>query len=265
MGTSSQIAQRILDSIRAGKLAAGDRIGEQPLAMLFDCSRTIVREALTELAVRGLVASSPRRGWYVVELTPEEARLAFQAREVIETAVLRHVREVPPATARRLREHVQRQERAIQDDDAGLRSFLLGDFHICVAECLGNPLISDTLRDLTARTMLVAMRHQSPREALRSCAEHAQIVEALEDGNLALAEKRMARHLRSWESKLHVPVVADNPLDQLRQALEPITDAGAKPADVAMVESKSVPVSRRSPARAARQSSRSGTYLGKLL
>ena len=88
MASSSEIAQRILHSVLAGKLGAGDRIGEQPLATLFGCSRTVVREALTELAVRGLVASSARRGWYVVELTPEQARQAFEAREVIETSVL---------------------------------------------------------------------------------------------------------------------------------------------------------------------------------
>lgn len=223
MASSSEIAQRILHSVLAGKLGAGDRIGEQPLATLFDCSRTVVREALTELAVRGLVASSARRGWYVVELTPEQARQAFEAREVIETSVLRRVRTVAPATVKRLRAHVERQEEAIREDDAGLRSFLLGDFHVCLAECLlGNAMLTEALRDLTARTMLVAMRHQSPREAMRSCAEHAQIVAALEAGDMALAEQRLADHLGSWQSKLHVPETSNDPLDQLRQALEPV-------------------------------------------
>jgi DNA-binding GntR family transcriptional regulator len=229
MSASTQIAHRIVHSILAGKLAPRDRIGEQQLAGLFECSRTIVREALTELAVRGLVASSPRRGWYVVELTREEARQAFEAREVIETSALRHTKEVPVSAVRRLRDHVKRQEQAIADDDAGLRSFLLGDFHVCVSDCLGNPLISDTLRDLTARTMLVAMRHQSAREALRSCVEHAGIVDALEAGNLALAEKRLAQHLQSWDAKLAVPAaVPDGPLDQLRRALEPVPERTAK-------------------------------------
>ena len=223
MASSSEIAQRILHSVLAGKLGAGDRIGEQPLATLFDCSRTVVREALTELAVRGLVASSARRGWYVVELTPEQARQAFEARELIETSVLRRVQAVAPATVKRLRAHVERQEEAIREDDAGLRSFLLGDFHVCLAECLlGNAMLTEALRDLTARTMLVAMRHQSPREAMRSCAEHAQIVAALEAGDMALAEQRLADHLGSWQSKLHVPENASDPLDQLRQALEPV-------------------------------------------
>jgi DNA-binding GntR family transcriptional regulator len=228
MTSSSAIAQRILHSVLARKLGAGDRLGEQQLATLFECSRTVVREALTELAVRGLVASSARRGWYVVELTPEQARQAFEAREVIETAVLRHAKPVAAATVERLREHVKRQEQAMHDDDAGLRSFLLGDFHVCMADgLLGNAMLSESLRDLTARTMLVALRHQSPREARRSCAEHAQIVEALEAGDMALAERRLAEHLATWKSKLHMPdaSVSDDPLHRLRQALEPVHPA----------------------------------------
>lgn len=211
----------------ARKLGAGDRLGEQQLATLFECSRTVVREALIELAVRGLVASSERRGWYVVELTPAQARQAFEAREVIETAVLRHAKPVAATTVERLREHVKRQEQAMHDD-AGLRSFLLGDFHVCMADgLLGNAMLSESLRDLTARTMLVTMRHQSPREARRSCAEHAQIVEALEAGDMALAERRLAEDLATWESKLYVPdvSVSDDPLHRLRQALEPVHPA----------------------------------------
>ncbi|MGJ7609683.1 MULTISPECIES: GntR family transcriptional regulator [unclassified Variovorax] len=222
MASSSEIAQRILHSVLAGKLGAGDRLGEQPLATLFDCSRTVVREALTELAVRGLVASSARRGWYVVELTAEQARQAFEAREVIETSVLRRIKAVSPAMVKRLRAHVERQAESIRDDDAGLRSFLLGDFHVCLADCLGNAMLSEALRDLTARTMLVAMRHQSQREATRSCAEHTQIVEALEAGDIVLAEQRLGEHLGSWDSKLRVPASSDDPLDQLRQALKPV-------------------------------------------
>ena len=66
MTSSATISKRIIDAVMAQKLAPGARLGEQQLAMLFDCSRTIVREALTDLAARGIVTVSSRRGWYVV-------------------------------------------------------------------------------------------------------------------------------------------------------------------------------------------------------
>ena len=63
MATSaSDIITRIIKAVMAQKLAPGARLGEQPLAMLFDCNRTIVREALTRLAARGIVTVSSRRG-----------------------------------------------------------------------------------------------------------------------------------------------------------------------------------------------------------
>jgi hypothetical protein len=82
-------AERIMEAVMARKLAPGARLGEQQLAMLFDCSRTIVREALTRLAARGIVTVSARRGWYVVEPSQDEAREAFEARRVIETGLIR--------------------------------------------------------------------------------------------------------------------------------------------------------------------------------
>ena len=99
MGTSAtDISQRIVEAVLAQKLAPGARLGEQQLALLFDCSRTIVREALTRLAARGIVTVSARRGWYVIEPTPDEVREAFEARRVIE---LRNpLDEMPPPPLR---------------------------------------------------------------------------------------------------------------------------------------------------------------------
>ena len=78
--TSKDIADRIVEAILAQKLAPGVRLGEQALSMLFDCSRTIVREAMMQLAARGIVTVSARRGWYVVQPSQAEAREAFEAR-----------------------------------------------------------------------------------------------------------------------------------------------------------------------------------------
>ena len=111
--------------------------------------------------------------------------------------------------------------------DIGARSFLLGDFHVCLAECLGNSLLAETLRDFTARTTLIAMRYQSPEDAAQSCSEHVQIVQALEDGDLSRAEALMAAHLSTWQVKLRLPADAD-PLAQLRDALAPLNQGKAQ-------------------------------------
>ncbi|RZJ24253.1 MAG: GntR family transcriptional regulator [Haliea sp.] len=251
MATASDISERIIEAVMAQKLPPGSRLGEQQLAMLFDCSRTIVREALTRLAARGIVTVSARRGWYVVEPSQDEAREAFEARRVIETGLIRSMSSVGKPALKRLKAHLAREQAAVKGTDIGVRSFLLGDFHVCLAECLGNSLLAETLRDFTARTTLIAMRYQSPDDAAQSCAEHVLIVQALEAGDLARAEELMAAHLSTWKAKLHLPADTD-PLAQLRDALAPVTGKAQE-----LHTSASPPAGKARPHRS--------TYLGEVL
>ena len=241
----------------AQKLAPGSRLGEQQLAMLFDCSRTIVREALMRLSARGIVTVSARRGWYVVQPSEDEAREAFEARRVIETGLIRSGT-VDKASIRRLKAHLSREKAALKGSDVGARSFLLGDFHVCLAECLGNSLLADTLRDFTARTTLIAMLYQSSQDAELSCEEHVQIVAALERGELARAEKLMAQHLGSVQAALKLHVGAD-PLAKLRSALAPLSTPGSSPAQDLRTSS------RKPRAKSAATPDDTSTYLGALL
>lgn len=260
MATSSEISDRIIEAVMAQKLAPGSRLGEQQLAMLFDCSRTIVREALMRLAARGIVTVSARRGWYVIEPSQDEAREAFEARRVIELGLIRSMKVVDKAAIKQLKAHLAREKAAVKGSDVGARSFLLGDFHVCLAECLGNSLLADTLRDFTARTTLIAMLYQSSHDAAQSCEEHVQIVAALEKGELAQAEKLMSRHIGSVQAALRLQAPSD-PLAQLRDALAPLTKAGA---------AQDLRTSLRKPAAAGRRRKpgppdEPSTYLGALL
>ena len=222
--SSIVIANRIMEAILAKQLAPGARLGEQQLCDLFGVSRTLIREALTRLVSRGIVTVSARRGWFVIEPTASDAREAFEARRVIELGLLRLARPLDKSAIQRLREHLAREQAAIAGDDPGARSYILGDFHICLCECLGNGLLSETLRDLTARTTLTAVLRQSSEQARDSCEEHVHIVAALERGDMAHAEYLMHEHLVHVESGLQ-QVAASDPLDALRQALAPVSSA----------------------------------------
>ncbi|PBI88717.1 putative HTH-type transcriptional regulator YdfH [Variovorax boronicumulans] len=251
--SASEISARIVEAVMAQKLAPGARLGEQPLAMLFDCSRTIVREALTRLAARGIVTVSARRGWFVIEPSQDEAREAFEARRVIELGLIRSTDKIDKAALRQLKAHLQREKAALKESDVGHRSFLLGDFHVCLAECLGNTLLADTLRDFTARTTLIAMLYQSTHDAVQSCEDHVRIVAALERGDHAAAEALMAEHIGTVQSALRVQAPAD-PLAQLRDALAPLNNNPTP-----------TPKRRRKAAPADDATTDSSTYLGALL
>jgi DNA-binding GntR family transcriptional regulator len=231
MTSQVEIAQRVVESILAQKLKPGERLGEQDLADLFGVSRTLVREALMQLQALGFVEVRSRKGWYVVEPSIEQARDAFSARRAIESGLLRQAgQEGRPlqSVVRRLRQHVRDEQAAIAAADPATRSFLLADFHVCLAECLGHRVLTDMLRDLTARTTLVAALYQSTHDARQSCADHAQIVAAIAAGKLDRAAELMLRHIGGVEDALGRSTAgAGDARDRLRATLAPLarTDA----------------------------------------
>jgi DNA-binding GntR family transcriptional regulator len=258
-----EISARIVEAVMAQKLAPGSRLGEQQLAMLFDCSRTIVREALTRLAARGIVTVSARRGWFVIEPSHDEAREAFEARRVIESGLIRSAGRIDKKALAALKAHLKREKAALKDNDIGTRSYLLGDFHVCLAECLGNSLLADTLRDFTARTTLIAMLYQSSHDAAQSCEDHVRIVAALERGDTAGAEALMAEHIGTVQSALRVQSNSD-PLAQLRDALAPMRGTPSNTAAKAQLLRTSARKGARKAAGTASPDD-SSTYLGALL
>jgi len=221
--TPTTIAQRVVEAILAQKLAPGERLGEQQLAETFGVSRTMVREALMQLQARGFVEVQSKRGWFVVEPSAEEARDAFSARRIVESGILADAGKPLQKVIRRLREHIADEQRAIDGADAATRAFLLADFHVCLAEQMGHRLLSDMLRDLTARTTLAATLFQSKHEAAQSCAEHGEIVAALERGDNEAARKLMLQHIGNVEKELEVEraVEPDAPT-RLRATLAPV-------------------------------------------
>lgn len=222
MLTLSPIAQKVVQSILARKIRPGDRLGEQALADLFDVSRTLVREALIKLQARGFVEVRPRTGWYVVEPSFDEARETYAARRVIEPGMLRDAGPPLQSVIKRLRQHVSDERRAIETQDPGTRSVLLADFHVCLAECLGNRFLTKVMIELSARTTLVSALYQSTSEAQDSNDDHAAIVEALAAGDNARAERLMTAHIDALAARLDASRAdVGRARDRLRQALAP--------------------------------------------
>ena len=106
--------------------------------------------------------------------------------------------------------------------DAG--KFLLADFPVCLVECLGHRVLCDLLRDLTARTTLVASLYQSTHDARQSCADHARIVTALAAGDAERAAQMRVLHIGGVEDGLGTAAARD-PLDRLRASLAPLVRA----------------------------------------
>jgi len=218
---SADIGAHVVDAILSGRLKAGTRLSEQPLAQLFGVSRTVIREALIRLETRGIVQVSARRGWFIIEPSIEEAREAFHARRAIEIGLLQSAEHIPAAAIDKLNDHIAREQHAIRSGDVAARSYLLGDFHVCMAEVLGNRVLAEILRDLTARTVLISMLYQSTHDATESCGEHVDIVAAVKAGDHARAAALMGEHIGHVEAGLTVRLEPEpDPLQGLRDVLQ---------------------------------------------
>lgn len=218
--TAEVIGDSLINAIAEQRIAPGTRLVEEELGKAFGVSRTVVRQALTQLAAQGFVTVRSRQGWFVIEPSEAEVRQAFAARRLIEATLVREF--VRVATARQvkaLRGHLHEQHDAVDNEDAPRRTRLLGDFHVRIADMLGNAHLVRIVEDLVTRTNLMAMLYQSQQEASHSAGEHEDILRAIENGNADEAVRLMEEHLRNVESGLKHRKVSD-PVARLLQALD---------------------------------------------
>ncbi len=200
---TSVIVRELTQAIAGHRLQPGTKLAEQKLADHFGVSRTIVRQALHQLAQNRLVTLEPARGAFVAAPTVEEARQVFAVRRMLEAEMTRaFAREATPARIRALREHVAREQAALDDHDAAESIELLGDFHVRMAELLGNEVLAQILRDLISRSSLVTLMYQRAGAARHSQEEHVQIVRALAARDADRAVQLMDKHLRHVEASL---------------------------------------------------------------
>ena len=203
------------------RLQPGAKLTEQTLAGHFDVSRTLVRQALFQLSQRRLVTLEPARGAFVASPSAEEARQVFAVRRMLEVELTRaFVAAATPAHIDALRDHAAREQAAVQRQDVEGRTELLGDFHVLMAELLGNHVLADVLQDLLARCAIATLMYQSSHAAHDSSAEHAALVECFAAGNVTRAVKLMREHLDHVEAglKLDQPV----PSHDVKSALAPV-------------------------------------------
>lgn len=205
METSSthHIVESLTRAIVEHRLHPGTKLAEQKLADHFGVSRTLVRQALFQLSQNRLIRLEPARGAFVASPSVDEAKQVFAVRRMLEAEMTRaFVQQVSPAKIKALREHVAQERQAVDNQDVPGRTELLGDFHVRMAELMGNEVLAELLRELISRCALITLMYQSTHAAEHSNEEHAEIVKALAARDEALAVKLMNEHLLNVEQAL---------------------------------------------------------------
>ncbi|MES2186475.1 MAG: GntR family transcriptional regulator [Pseudomonadota bacterium] len=201
--STSAIVESLTRAIVEHRLHPGTKLAEQKLADHFGVSRTLVRQALFQLAQNRLVTLEPARGAFVAAPSAEEARQVFAVRRMLEAGMAREfIRTTTPARLKALRAHVALEKAAVERNDVSGRTELLGDFHVRMAELMGNEVLARLLEDLISRCALITLMYQSSDAAAHSYGEHAGILRALAARDAGLAERLMTEHLQHVEENL---------------------------------------------------------------
>ena len=197
------IVEALTRAIVEHRLQAGAKLSEQKLADQFGVSRTLVRQALFQLSQNRLIRMEPARGAFVAAPSIEEAQQVFAVRRMLEAGMVSAlVRTISPVQVQTLNEHIAQEKRAVQRGDVPGRTTLLGDFHVRMAQLMGNEVLAQMLNDLISRCALITLMYQSSSAAEHSVEEHSEIVAALEAKDETRALALMDAHLRHVEETL---------------------------------------------------------------
>jgi DNA-binding GntR family transcriptional regulator len=97
--TPSIIADKLRKAIGHGELKPGMQLGEADLARKLGVSRGPLREGMQRLTQEGLLVSIRNRGLFVIDMTPDDVRDMYLAREAIEQAAAHTILRGDHATA----------------------------------------------------------------------------------------------------------------------------------------------------------------------
>lgn len=220
--SAESIAQDIATAIVEKRLPPGTWLREEALGRVYAVSRTKIRAALLMLTKDKLVETIPDKGSFVSRPSVQEAREIFSVRRLLESEVVSlFVARATPKDYRALEQHIQVERSALKATTAGsMREKLLGDFHVALADLAGHKVLAELVRELVARSSLIAMLYQSTNDPQCSSDEHAQFLRVCRSGKVDTAVAEMVAHLNRVEASLRLePDQPDRQLDLVKALL----------------------------------------------
>jgi DNA-binding FadR family transcriptional regulator len=220
---AQQVATAVSDRIHAGELLAGNKLPpESELVRTYGVSRTVVREAISQLQAAGLVETRHGIGTFVLE-TPPAARLRVPPEHlatVVDVMALLELRTTLEseaaalAAARRtdadlvaMRTALDAGAAALTRDQASARADF--EFHLAIARATGNRYYGDLMEHLGAaviprtRVDSTQLGTEPPAAYMaRLSREHDAIFDAVARQDPEAARAAMRTHLVNSRERL---------------------------------------------------------------
>lgn len=191
-----RIQARLAEDIISGVYPPGARLDERTLAEKLDASRTPIREALRQLAARGLVQFAPMRGAFVAEISLQDIADLMVAQCELEALCARLAAESMTAMEKADLEYLLAETKkvAIKGDldqylDANAR------FHKHILDGSHNPVLSTLVANVRERLTPYRQYHPAEQDRLQTAVDaHDSIVHAILHGEGEQAYLAMRAH-----------------------------------------------------------------------
>jgi len=220
---AGEVYERLQDAILGGRYDSGERLRPAQLCAEYDVSTSVVREALTRLAERGLAVLAPNQGFRVVRFEPHEILELSELRVIIETAALRLSIERGDVEweSSVLAAH-HRLKAADVDPGVGSDHWFKTHraFHLTLLSGCGNTALLQRCSDLVAsgdlylrwskQATIAAESAGAPVPPRDTQVEHAQIVEAALARDVDAAVEHYRAHLELTAARVAVIMGADS-------------------------------------------------------
>ena len=200
--------QEVLDVVRSsiitGELLPGSLHSVAELAETLGVSRTPVREALIELASRGMVQFERNRGVRILQTSIHDLEEIFEIRLMLEVpATAQAVGRMSPAEVRALRGQLGLMEQAAAAGDESRLWIHDRGFHHMLLAASGNRRLADYVDGLRDMVLVQGVTTAGRARSLAAIvAEHEAIFECVEAGDLEGAAAAVGAHIEHTRALL---------------------------------------------------------------
>lgn len=189
--------------------APGERLNLGELEQQMGVSRTPLKDALSRLAVEGLIEIESRKGTFVTNPTLDEIAESFEVRCVLEVYAVelaaRRMTESQFENVRSIVEELRQLTRA-EDWDQIYQKYVRLDYnlHRLIMEIAGNKRLKHVWEQVNVHGQMARIRYGTAEGQLDLAQkEHEEILHAFETRNIPQLQQAMSRHIeRAKQSTL---------------------------------------------------------------
>ena len=195
---NEKVYETIKEKIISSEFPSGFRLQEEHLVKMLGTSKTPIKIALAKLEQEGFVHTIPRRGTYVIKLTPEMMVEIYSLREVLEGFGARlATKNLTAGELEKMNENLSKFDPKM--NKISLKRYLELDrwFHLSILTGAKHRYLEEALNRLYDIINMFKLRAASVRQnSGQPYREHMRIYQALKARDSALAEDAMRFHIR---------------------------------------------------------------------